>query len=202
MEQSQLLWNWNGWKSPTLCCKPLTSILPQDPKYMDPFIHNPYTYSDGKGRPHIFYPSNFTMSWRIWIYVFSVLHLHPLNTELNPICHLLALLGAHHILHVSRIRVNVSILCALQLARNGSVRLACSDWLHPQCNRQSEAVLHRALDGHHHVLCADVRTTTIQQQDLGHVQPCSSCILIAHDKPIESPHSQRGTWDSRCMSQH
>jgi hypothetical protein len=29
----------------------------------------------------------------------------PLNTELNPICHLLALLEAHHILHVSRIRV-------------------------------------------------------------------------------------------------
>ena len=34
--------------------------------------------------------------------------LNPLNTELNPICHFLALLGAHHILHVSRIRVNVS----------------------------------------------------------------------------------------------
>jgi len=33
-------------------------------------------------------------------------HLNPLNAELNPICHLLALLGAHHILHVSRIRVN------------------------------------------------------------------------------------------------
>jgi len=29
-----------------------------------------------------------------------------LNAELNPIYHLLALLGAHHILHVSRIRVN------------------------------------------------------------------------------------------------
>jgi hypothetical protein len=28
-----------------------------------------------------------------------------LNAELNPISHLLALLGAHHILHVSRIRV-------------------------------------------------------------------------------------------------
>jgi hypothetical protein len=27
--------------------------------------------------------------------------------ELNPICHLLALLGAHPILHVSRIRDNV-----------------------------------------------------------------------------------------------
>ena len=33
------------------------------------------------------------------------LPLIPLNAELNPICHLLALLGAHHILHVSRIRV-------------------------------------------------------------------------------------------------
>jgi hypothetical protein len=31
--------------------------------------------------------------------------LNPLNAELNPICHLLALLEAHHILHVSRIRV-------------------------------------------------------------------------------------------------
>jgi hypothetical protein len=30
---------------------------------------------------------------------------NPLNNELNAICHLLALLGAHHILHVSRIRV-------------------------------------------------------------------------------------------------
>jgi len=31
--------------------------------------------------------------------------INPLNAELNPICHLLALLGTHHILHVSRIRV-------------------------------------------------------------------------------------------------
>jgi hypothetical protein len=36
--------------------------------------------------------------------------LHPLNAELNPICHLPALLGAHHILHVSRIRVKRSPL--------------------------------------------------------------------------------------------
>jgi len=35
---------------------------------------------------------------RIWI--------NPLNAELNPIYHLLALIGAHHIFHVSRIRVN------------------------------------------------------------------------------------------------
>ena len=31
--------------------------------------------------------------------------INPLNAELNPIYYLLALLGAHHFLHVSRIRV-------------------------------------------------------------------------------------------------
>jgi hypothetical protein len=33
-------------------------------------------------------------------------HINSLKAELSPICHLLALLGAHLILHVSRIRVN------------------------------------------------------------------------------------------------
>jgi hypothetical protein len=33
--------------------------------------------------------------------------INPLNTELNPICHLLALFEAHRILHVSRIRVKI-----------------------------------------------------------------------------------------------
>ena len=32
---------------------------------------------------------------------------NPSNAELNPICHLLALLGAHHIFHVSGLRVKV-----------------------------------------------------------------------------------------------
>jgi len=31
---------------------------------------------------------------------------NPLNAELNPICNLLALLEAHHIFHVSGLRVN------------------------------------------------------------------------------------------------
>jgi len=35
--------------------------------------------------------------------------LNPLNAELNPICHLLALLGAHPIFHVSRIRINYTL---------------------------------------------------------------------------------------------
>ena len=38
---------------------------------------------------------------------------NPLNAELYPISHLLALLGAHHILHVSRIRVKIHHLLDL-----------------------------------------------------------------------------------------
>jgi hypothetical protein len=35
---------------------------------------------------------------------------NPLNAKLNPFCHMLALLGAHPILHVSRIKVNLICL--------------------------------------------------------------------------------------------
>jgi hypothetical protein len=37
------------------------------------------------------------------------LYLNTLNAQLTPICHLLALLGAHHILHVSRVRAKHSL---------------------------------------------------------------------------------------------
>ena len=42
-----------------------------------------------------------------WLNTIKVGHnlVNPLNAELNPICYLLALLGAHHFLHVSTIRV-------------------------------------------------------------------------------------------------
>jgi len=36
--------------------------------------------------------------------------INPLKPELNPICYLLALLGAYHFLHVSRIRVKLLTL--------------------------------------------------------------------------------------------
>ena len=45
---------------------------------------------------------NFPITSRRWVLMLGV---NPLNPELNPICYLLALLGAHHFLHVSRIRV-------------------------------------------------------------------------------------------------
>ena len=46
----------------------------------------------------------------IFQYIFN-----PLNPELNPICYLLALLGAHHFLHVSRIRVKLLTFRGLML---------------------------------------------------------------------------------------
>ena len=55
--------------------------------------------------------------------------INPLNAELNPIRHLLALVGARHIVHVSRIRVNGTVgflrlltavlVSSLPLAYNG-----------------------------------------------------------------------------------
>jgi len=44
-----------------------------------------------------------------WFTLWEDVMFNPLNAELNPICHLLALLGAHPILHVSRIRVKWTV---------------------------------------------------------------------------------------------
>jgi hypothetical protein len=52
-----------------------------------------------------------------------------LNAELNPICHLLALLGAHPILHVSRIRVNYSIEMRAFDSYIAYGRLTCTSWM-------------------------------------------------------------------------
>jgi hypothetical protein len=41
-------------------------------------------------------------------YETTTVQINPLNAELNSICHLLALLGAHLILHISRIRVKTN----------------------------------------------------------------------------------------------
>jgi len=46
-------------------------------------------------------------------------NIKPLNAELNPICCLLALLGAHHFLHVSRIRVKTVVGRLLLLVVDG-----------------------------------------------------------------------------------
>jgi hypothetical protein len=45
--------------------------------------------------------------------------INPLNAKLIPICHLLALLGAHLIFHVSRIRVKVLRILILAVVLYG-----------------------------------------------------------------------------------
>jgi hypothetical protein len=47
---------------------------------------------------------------------------NPLNAELNLICHLLALLGAHPILHVSRVRVKGKFINATNLPHSNNFK--------------------------------------------------------------------------------
>jgi hypothetical protein len=49
-------------------------------------------------------------------------YFNPLNAELNPICHLLALLEAHPILHVSRVRVKAQMFGEQQKKYDGGCR--------------------------------------------------------------------------------
>ena len=47
----------------------------------------------------------------LWMYI------NPLNAKLNPTCHSLALLGAHPILHISKVRVKPGVSsCIMSLA--------------------------------------------------------------------------------------
>ena len=45
----------------------------------------------------------------------NVCYINPLNAKLNLICHLLVLLGAHHIFHVSGLRVNAVVPSVISL---------------------------------------------------------------------------------------
>jgi hypothetical protein len=56
--------------------------------------------------------------------LYSYICLKSLNAELNPICHLLALLEGHHIFHVSGLRVNSLHLCMSNSADTFSVTLS------------------------------------------------------------------------------
>ena len=63
---------------------------------------------------NIFYKLNFLIYFKsvtshfcLKVAIPHVVNINPLKPELNPICYLLTLLGAHHFLHVSRIRVKL-----------------------------------------------------------------------------------------------
>ena len=67
------------------------------------------------------------LTWRIWWAPNNASRwqmgfnsaFNPLKAKLNPICHLLALLGVHHIIHFSTIRVKgLNVFAAFQRLRN------------------------------------------------------------------------------------
>jgi hypothetical protein len=63
------------------------------------------------------------MRGKMWVRIV----INPLNAELNPICHLLTLLEAHPILHVSRIKVNVD---SLEMVFTGEIRSVVQGFRH------------------------------------------------------------------------
>jgi len=93
------------------------------------------------------------------LHIFNVFN--PLNAQLNRICHLLALLGAHHILHISRIRVKVyfnPLNVCHQLALLGAhhilhvSRMRVKGHFNP-LNAELNPICHLlALSGAHHIL--------------------------------------------------
>jgi len=60
------------------------------------------------------------------MYISPYMKCNHLKTELNPICHLLALLGAHHIFHVSGLRVKRARVSSEEFRASRNIKSAKS----------------------------------------------------------------------------
>ena len=81
------------------------------------------------------------LSQRTWKDSFN-----PLKPELNPICYLLALLGAHPILHVSRIRVNPFLTSGTYMSHPaGPICHTCKKSLQVRWDNNIPLFLHAAI---------------------------------------------------------
>ena len=74
--------------------------------------HPPPSSAEVKQKVELYLCSTSDSSWPVLgrglpLPLPSVTGINHLNPELNPICYFLALLGAHHFLHISRIRVKL-----------------------------------------------------------------------------------------------
>ena len=76
-----------------------------------------FIYSTSKRCKNVASQGRFVVCCRETTVVIA-LRINPLNIELNPTCYLLALLGAHHILHVSRVRVKQCLSKRRQYSEN------------------------------------------------------------------------------------
>jgi len=68
--------------------------------------------------------------------------INTLNAELNSICHLLALLGAHHFLHVRKIRVNKWQVFYVTYIHERGTKLRCYSFLFISIRLQACCVIH------------------------------------------------------------
>ena len=94
----------NYWSSKLTTVAKLRVALEQWPKR---FLARTPPFSISRCFPQSFPNRKLNQDQSIYIFNTSIITINPLNPELNPICYLLALLGAHHFLHVSRIKVKL-----------------------------------------------------------------------------------------------
>ena len=117
-ESHRVWWSWSHDNGEALAHY---GLLHQEKK----ILFQPYvTYRRGCLTKTVFYPTSFSFCsytndirplaqhWTLratdpWVWIQFLNRINPLNPELNPICYFLALLGAHHFIHVSRIRVKL-----------------------------------------------------------------------------------------------
>ena len=85
--------------------------------------------------PHVHFAVRFISAVSNGEFCFNLL-----NSELNPICHLLGLLGAHSILHISRIRVKFNIILWLRSISLPSARPALHKSLFSLSNNEEPEV--------------------------------------------------------------
>jgi hypothetical protein len=70
-------------------------------------VNSELHHMDTRQQANFHQPSVNMAKYQKGVYCLCVKVFNPFNAKLNPICHLLALLEAHHILYISRIRVNM-----------------------------------------------------------------------------------------------
>ena len=91
-----------------------------------------------------------SLDWHLPIYQMMVYFpFNPLNAELNPICHLLALLGPHLIFHVSGLRVKCTLFCCEVgdfTAKKGKA-IPLQAWRGPEGSRKFPDYMTTAQDG-------------------------------------------------------
>ena len=66
-----------------------------------------------------------------YLYKFYTTRFNPLNAKLNPICHLLTLLRAHLVLHVSRIRIKHTAFYIIIYTLSVNLTLSITVWPMP-----------------------------------------------------------------------